>query len=438
MRENLGICRLVSAFLGGRHTLLMLPVDPPVVEHASVCCKVGAVSIQTAMSGAEEKKKRVRKAKALAAPIAAEVIAQVIEEDAADPVATARAAGLRYVTDRKPGIRRHATGTDQKTFEYSADPHGETVTDDTTLGRIKSLVIPPAWTDVWICKQPNGHLQATGRDARGRKQSRYHPKWREARDENKYERMVKFAAALPKLRERVNADLKLPGLPRNKVLATIVRVMEQTHIRVGNQEYAKENKSYGLTTMRNKHVEVHGAEVTFSFQGKSRVHHTISLHDKRLARIIKACEDIPGYELFQYLDQDGNHHAIDSADVNDYLREITGEHFTAKDFRTWAGTVLASEMLRELGPYETAAQAKKNVVEAIKAVAKQLGNTPAVCRKAYVHPAVLEAYLDGKISAEAAKEELEEEIAEHEHALRQEELVLLDLLEQRTALEANA
>ncbi len=394
-----------------------------------------------AMLAAEEKKKRVRKAKALLVPIAAEVIAKASAEDHADPldpVATARAAGLRYVTDRKPGVRRHAIGKDGKTFEYSADPGGDPVTDDATLGRIKSLVIPPAWTDVWICKQPNGHLQATGRDARGRKQSRYHPKWREARDENKYERMVKFAAALPKLRERVNADLKLPGLPRNKVLATIVRVMEQTHIRVGNQEYAKENKSYGLTTMRNKHVEVHGAEVTFSFQGKSRVHHTISLHDKRLARIIKACEDIPGYELFQYLDHDGNHHAIDSADVNEYLREVTGEHFTAKDFRTWAGTVLASEMLRELGPYETAAQAKKNVVEAIKAVAKQLGNTPAVCRKAYVHPAVLEAYLAGKISAEVAKEELEEEIAEHEHALRQEELVLLDLLEQRTALEVNA
>ena len=390
------------------------------------------------MLATEEKTERVEKAKALVAPLMDAKAGDSEESgmDPLDPVASAKAAGLRYVTDSKPGIRRHAKGKDSKEFEYTADPHGDPVTDDATLGRIKSLVIPPAWTDVWICKQPNGHLQATGRDARGRKQSRYHPKWREIRDETKYERMVKFAAALPKIRERVDHDLKLPGLPREKVLATIVSVMELTHIRVGNQEYAKENKSYGLTTMRNKHVEVHGAEVTFSFQGKSRVHHTISLHDRRLARIIKTCEEIPGYELFQYLDREGNHHAIDSSDVNEYLREISGEHFTAKDFRTWAGTVLAADMLRSLGPSDTAAQAKKNVVEAIKAVAKQLGNTPAVCRKSYVHPAVLEAYLAGNISAEAAKEELEEKIAEHEHALRQEELVLLDLLEQRTALEA--
>lgn len=359
------------------------------------------------------------------------------ELDTHDPRASAKAAGLRYTTDRRPGIRRHAHGTDNKSFEYAVDPGGETLTDETALARIKSLVIPPAWTDVWISKQPNGHLQATGRDVRGRKQSRYHPKWREVRDTDKYERMLHFAGALPRIRERVNHDLKLPGLPRNKVLATLVSVMELTHIRVGNQEYAKENKSYGLTTMRDKHVEVHGAEVTFSFQGKSRVHHTISLHDKRLARIIKQCEEIPGYELFQYLDSDGDHHVIDSADVNEYLREITGEHFTAKDFRTWAGTVLAAEMLRSLGPSDTVTQAKKNVVEAIKAVAKELGNTPAVCRKAYVHPAVLEAYLAGNISAQDAKDELEVEIAEHGNALRQEELVLLDLLAQRTALEAS-
>ena len=383
-------------------------------------------------------KKLVTKAKKLLAPILKEAPSVAPEDsgmDPLDPVASAKAAGLRYVTDRKPGIRRHAISEDGKQFAYSVDPDGKDLDDEDALKRIRSLVIPPAWTDVWICKQANGHLQVTGRDARGRKQSRYHPKWREIRDETKYERMLKFAAALPRIRERVNADLKLPGLPRKKVLATLVSVMEATHIRVGNQEYARENKSYGLTTMRNKHVEVHGAEVTFSFQGKSRVHHTISLHDRRLARIIKACEEIPGYELFQFLDHEGNHHAIDSADVNEYLREIAGEHFTAKDFRTWAGTVLASEMLRNLGPSETAAQAKKNVVEAIKAVAKQLGNTPAVCRKAYVHPAVLEAYLEGKISAEAAKEELEEEIAEHEHALRQEELVLMELLQQRTVLE---
>ncbi len=392
------------------------------------------------MVAVEEKKTRVKRAKALLEPMAALAAAEATEilevpAEPLDPAGSAKAAGLRYVTDHKPGIRRHPQGTDGKHFEYTVDPRGESLTDETALARVKSLVIPPAWTDVWICKQPNGHLQATGRDARGRKQSRYHPKWREIRDEGKYERMVKFASALPRVRERVDHDLKLPGLPRNKVLATIVSVMELTHIRVGNQEYAKENHSYGLTTMRDKHVTVHGADVTFSFQGKSRVHHTISLHDKKLARIIKACEEIPGYELFQYLDHDGNHHAIDSSDVNDYLREITGEHFTAKDFRTWAGTVMAAEMLRQIGPYDTAAQAKKNVVEAIKAVAKHLGNTPAVCRKAYVHPAVLEAYLAGNISAEVAKEKLEEKIAKHEHALRQEELVLLDLLEQRTALE---
>lgn len=251
--------------------------------------------IRWSMPVAEKKKQKIRRAKALLEPIATpKVVAAALKEaedsesglDPLDPVASAKAAGLRYVTDRKPGIRRHVVREEPKEFEYTEDPGGDKVTEEKTLGRIKSLVIPPAWTDVWICKQPNGHLQATGRDARGRKQSRYHPKWREVRDGTKYERMLKFAEALPRIRERVNADLKLPGLPRNKVLATIVSVMELTHIRVGNQEYAKENKSYGLTTMRHKHVEVHGAEVTFSFQGKSRVHHTISLHDRRLARII--------------------------------------------------------------------------------------------------------------------------------------------------------
>ncbi len=372
---------------------------------------------------------------------AAGAVTSVQAEDgseAPNPQMTARAAGLRYVTDRKPGIRRHPHGEGGKDFEYTADPGGEAVEDERTLGRIKSLVIPPAWTDVWICKQPNGHLQATGRDARGRKQSRYHPKWREARDETKFERMMHFAKALPRIRERVQHDLGLHGMPKKKVLATIVSLMEVTHIRVGNEEYAKENKSYGLTTMRHKHVEVHGSEVTFSFQGKSRVHHTISLQDRRLARIIKQCEEMPGYELFQFVDHEGNRHQIHSEDVNEYLREISGEHFTAKDFRTWAGTLLASEMLRELGSWDTAKQAKKNVVEAIKAVADKLGNTPSVCRKCYVHPAVLEMYLSGDISAEAAKEELEEQIAEHEHALRQEEVLLLDLLTQRTALEASA
>lgn len=365
----------------------------------------------------------------------------------------ARAAGLRYITDRRPGLHRAKTVTG---FRYT-DSDGQPVHDEEVLARIKSLVIPPAWTDVWIAPLANAHLQATGRDVRGRKQSRYHPKWRETRDETKYERMTHFAAALPRIRERVAVHLALPGLPKEKVLATIVSVMEATHIRVGNVEYARENKSYGLTTMRNKHVDVHGADVTFSFQGKSGVKHTIDLHDRRLAKIIKRCEDLPGYELFQYLDADGTTHSVDSQDVNDYLQEISGEHFTAKDFRTWAGSVLACDMLREIGPYENATQAKKNVVQAIAAVAQKLGNTPSVCRKCYVHPAVLEAYLTGThvdaatakaASREAGEEkavgkkitqelkaQLDEKIAAHTNTLRDEEQALMDLLGQRLQLE---
>lgn len=350
-----------------------------------------------------------------------------------DPKESAQAAGLRYVTDAKPGIRRIRCG---KGFRYTA-PGGATIHDAETLQRIRSLVIPPAWSGVWISAIPNGHLQATGRDARGRKQSRYHPRWREVRDETKYERLVQFAQALPAIRERVKADLATPGLPRQKVLATIVSLMEQTHIRVGNQEYAKENGSYGLTTLRNKHVEVKGSQVTFSFQGKSKVHHTISLEDRRLARVIKQCEDLPGYELFQYVDEEGERHAIDSSDVNEYLCEITGHHFTAKDFRTWAGSVLACDLLRGMGGFESATQAKKNVVAAIKAVALKLGNTPAVCKKCYVHPAVLEAYLGG-ITIEEAKAELEQEISEHAGTLHDEERVLLRLLEQRSRLDQAA
>ena len=351
-------------------------------------------------------------------------------EPAADPVISAKAAGLRYISDTRPGIRRVKTRTG---FRYT-NSDNTPVRDKDTLSRIKSLVIPPAWTAVWISPIPNGHLQATGRDARGRKQSRYHPRWREARDETKYERMTHFAEALPNIRQRVEHDLSRPGLPREKILATIVRLMETTFIRVGNQEYARENKSYGLTTMRNKHVAVQGADITFSFQGKSRVHHTINLHDRRLAGIIKRCADLPGYDLFQYVDREGNTHHIDSADVNEYLREITGEHFTAKDFRTWAGSVLACMLLSEIGPHTSVTEAKRNVVQAIKEVAGRLGNTPSVCRKCYVHPAVLESYLGG-INVEAAKQELDAEIAEQTHALRHEEQALLHLLDQRLALE---
>ena len=362
-----------------------------------------------------------------------------------DPAQSARAAGLRYVSDAQPGLHRVKSA---KSFRY-VDPHGVPVHDEETLARIKSLVIPPAWTDVWITKHPNGHLQATGRDVKGRKQSRYHPRWREVRDETKYERMALFAQALPKVRERVEHDLKLPGLPREKVLATIIKLMEETHIRVGNTEYARDNGSYGLTTMRNRHVEIHGSKITFDFKGKSGVHHAIALTDRRLAKIIKRCEDIPGYELFQFLDHDGNHHSIDSHDVNEYLREITGEHFTAKDFRTWAGSVLAGEMLRQIGPFTTATQAKKNVVQAITEVAARLGNTPSVCRKCYVHPAVLEAYLSGHMTEEAkaqvneikeeleeVKEQLDDEIEEHSEALRKEERALVDLLQKRLLVES--
>ena len=354
-------------------------------------------------------------------------------EPALDPAASAEAAGLRYISDRRPGLRRKNTGTG---FRYTTS-EGASVKDTETLGRIKSLVIPPAWTDVWISPLANGHLQATGRDARGRKQSRYHPKWREIRDETKYERMAHFAEALPLIRQRVDHDLALPGLPKNKVLATIVRLMEETHIRVGNEEYARENHSYGLTTMQDKHVDVHGSHITFSFQGKSRVHHTIDLRDKRLAKIIQRCEEIPGHELFHFLDHEGNPHT----DVNGYLRDITHQHFTAKDFRTWAGSVLAANLLSEFEPWTTATQAKKNVVEAIKRVAERLGNTPSVCRKCYVHPAVLEHYLTALPPGEAkskiaeAKHEIEEEIKEHTHALREEERTLLNLLEQKLLLD---
>ena len=346
-----------------------------------------------------------------------------------DPAASAKAAGLRYVTDAGPGIQRRGF---RAGFRYVL-PEGGPVRDPATLKRIRSLVIPPAWTDVWICPSANGHLQATGRDARGRKQSRYHPHWRKARDETKYERMVLFADALPRIRARVDHDLALPGLPREKVLATIVRLIETTFIRVGNAEYARDNKSYGLTTMRTRHVQVHGGTLTFDFTGKSGVHHTIDLENARLARIVRKIQDLPGHELFQYLDHEGNRHRVDSGDVNGYLHAITGEHFTAKDFRTWAGSVLAAMLLREYEPYETQTQAKKNVVEAIKCVAERLGNTPSVCRKCYVHPEVLKRYLSGAM-LEAVEAEVAGEVDKRLASLRVEEHALLHLLTQQGAI----
>jgi DNA topoisomerase-1 len=348
-----------------------------------------------------------------------------------DPALSAKEAGLRYVFDAQPGIRRKKSG---KGFRY-IDAEGKPVRSRETLQRIRSLVIPPAWTDVWICANPRGHLQATGRDARGRKQSRYHPRWRAVRDETKYERMLLFGTALRGIRARLEEDLVLPGLPRNKVLATIVRLMERTLIRVGNEEYARENKSYGLTTMRAKHVQVNGSTVMFRFRGKSGKPHTVGVEDRRLARIVRQCQDLPGHELFEYLDESGETHTVDSADVNDYLRAVSGEDFTAKDFRTWAGTVLASMELRAFEESASETEAKKNVVEAIKAVAQRLGNTPAVCRKCYVHPAVLECYLAGKLERRAQRK-VEENTGEvlreaMEEALRKEERAVMNFLHEQ-------
>ncbi|WP_254062435.1 DNA topoisomerase IB [Acidobacterium sp. S8] len=279
---------------------------------------------------------------------------------------------------------------------------------------------------MWICANPKGHLQVTGRDAKGRKQSRYHPRWRAIRDETKYERMILFGTVLPTVRQQVEQDLSLAGIPRKKVLAAIVRLMETTYIRVGNEEYARTNHSYGLTTMRNRHVEIEGANITFKFEGKSGIRHSIDINDRRLAKIIQRCQDLPGYELFQFVDREGENHTIDSADVNDYLREITNQDFTAKDFRTWAGTVLASMALCEFEAFASDTEAKKNIVQAIKQVARQLGNTPSVCRKCYVHPAILESYLKGVLRRSAKRSHSKSE--DGSHALRQEEAALMRLL----------
>jgi DNA topoisomerase-1 len=311
----------------------------------------------------------------------------------ADPLESAQAVGLRYVSDAIPGIQRRRAG---KGFTYIG-PDGKPVRDKATLQRIKSLVIPPAWTDVWICPRADGHLQATGRDAKGRKQHRYHPQYRDVRDKVKYSRMKAFAAALPVIRERVREDLARQGVPREKVLAAVVRLLETTLIRVGNDEYAKQNDSFGLTTMRDEHVDVSGARMRFRFKGKSGKEHQIELSDPRLAKIVKRCQDLPGEELFQYVDEEGAVRDVASEDVNTYLREITGEDFSAKDFRTWNGTVLAAVALGECPACETQAEIKKNVVATIKQVAEKLGNRPATCRKYYVHPAVLDSYTAGEL-----------------------------------------
>jgi DNA topoisomerase-1 len=310
-----------------------------------------------------------------------------------DPRVSAKAAGLCYGTDASPGIRRKRAG---KGFTY-VDVEGRRLLDPQELQRIKSLGIPPAWTKVWICPIPQGHLQATGYDVKGRKQYRYHPRWRNVRDETKYGRILAFGEALPLIRKQVEHDLALPGLTRAKVLATVVQLLETTLIRVGNEEYVRTNRSFGLTTLHDRHVDIAGATLRFHFRGKSGKEHAVEINDRRVALIVKRCQEIPGQELFQYRDDEGQRRAIDSADVNDYLRQVTGQDFTSKDFRTWNGTVLALQALQACGARESAAQAKKAVAEAIKAVAAQLGNTPAICRKCYVHPAVIEAYLEGSL-----------------------------------------
>ncbi|CAA2101830.1 hypothetical protein MBUL_01375 [Methylobacterium bullatum] len=350
------------------------------------------------------------------------------EEDGvvADPRDAAIEAGLTYVDADRPGLTRRKSGTG---FSYR-DAKGKAVRDPKILKRIRSLAIPPAYTDVWICPRANGHIQATGRDAKGRKQYRYHPDFRQARDSTKFEHIMAFADALPAIRARVDADMGRRGLCREKVLATIVHLLEATLIRVGNDDYARTNKSYGLTTLRDPHVTVAGAELTFRFKGKSGKMWNLSVKDRRVARIVKSCQDLPGQELFQYLDDAGETRNVTSADVNAYLREITGQEITAKDFRTWAGTVLAALALQEFEAFDSEAKAKKNLRAAIESVAARLGNTPTICRKCYIHPEILDGYLEGALLlqvADAVEDELRTDLAR----LKPEEAAVLGLLRAR-------
>jgi DNA topoisomerase I len=338
----------------------------------------------------------------------------------------ARGAGLRYVTDERPGIRRKKSG---KGFTY-AQPDGSKLSDEDVIARIRHLAIPPAWVEVWICPSADGHIQATRRDAKGRKQYRYHPLFRDARESAKYDHVVAFAKVLPAIRNKLREHMALRGLPREKVLATVVHLLETTLIRVGNDDYARQNKSYGLTTLKNRHVAVEGSEVRFRFTGKSGKQWALKVKDRRVAKIIKACQELPGQELLQYLNEDGEEEHVTSADVNAYLKEITGEDITAKDFRTWAGTVLAAIALEELETFDTAAQAKRNLRSAIERVATRLGNTPTICRKCYVHPEVLNSYLDGRLVLEI-KSEIEHELRDELAGLRPEEAAVLTMLRGR-------
>lgn len=368
--------------------------------------------------------RRIEGKRAMAA--AAEDEAQTV----VDPRDAAESAGLVYVSDEEPGIRRRKSG---KGFTY-AGPDGRKITDAETLGRIRSLAIPPAYTDVWISVDPAGHIQATGRDAKGRKQYRYHPTFREVRDGVKFEHVMAFAHCLPQIRETVSRHMSLKGLPREKVLATTVHLLETTLIRVGNDDYAKQNQSYGLTTLRDKHVEVEGSELRFQFKGKSGKTWRLDVKDRRIAKIVKACQDLPGQELLQYVDAQGDTRDVTSSDVNAYLREITGRDITAKDFRTWAGTVLAALALREFEAFDSDAKAKKNVRAAIERVSARLGNTPTVCRKCYVHPEILNTYLSGSMLLEV-KEEVDAELRDGLVGLKPEEAAVLGLLRTRLSEE---
>lgn len=334
------------------------------------------------------------------------------------------------MSDDELGFARRRHG---KSFTYLR-PNGGALREASTLARISALAIPPAWKDVWICRTANGHLQATGRDARGRKQYRYHARWREAQDQNKYERIIAFAQTLPKIRRAVARDLRKHGLPREKVLAAVVKLLETTLIRVGNDEYARDNRSFGLTTMHDEHVKVRGGTIRFDFRGKHGVEHEIDLSDRRLAAIVRACRSLPGQELFQYVDESAEVCDIGSGDVNDYLRKISGRDFTAKDFRTWAGTALAAQALQEFEDFDSKAAAKRNLTKAIERVAERLGNTQSICRKSYVHPAVIDAYMDRSL-LKTLKKRAEKELRGTLHRLSSEEAAVLALLQQRMELE---
>ncbi|CAN5165152.1 DNA topoisomerase IB [soil metagenome] len=344
-----------------------------------------------------------------------------------DAKLAARAAGLRYVNDDDPGIsrRRHGRG-----FSYR-DAEGRLVRDQGLIARLRALVIPPAWTEVWICPLENGHIQAVGRDARGRKQYRYHIRWRDVRDEAKYERTIAFARALPALRRRVENDLRRHGLPREKVVATVVRLLETTLLRVGNDEYARNNQSFGLTTLRDRHAVIEGTKLHLNFRGKGGKHHEVGLRDRRLARIVRQCQELPGQRLFQYQDATGARQSVTSDDVNEYIRDATGGEFTAKDFRTWAGTYLAAQALREISELD-AGPPQRTVARVVEEVAQSLGNTPAVCRRCYIHPAVVDSYLDGTL-AQVLRQRTERKLVQEEGSLSPEERLVLTLLRRRLA-----